>query len=192
MSERRYDKYVKRCLTLDEYIVDAIGGLPNEAMLTEQWQKMPVCQIGYDSEAETLKHIKRVNELLINAVVELLNRAKKHDDSKLKSPEKELFDEFTPKLKNVVYGSEEYKEMLKELDLAIRHHYENNSHHPQYYEGGIDDMCLFDVIEMFLDWKAAGERDSGGNIFKSIEINAERFNLSPQLVSIFKNTAKKL
>ena len=53
----------------------------------------------YDSSKDTLLHIKRVNELLISASQELLNRGIKHDDSKLKQPEKELFDEYTPKLK---------------------------------------------------------------------------------------------
>lgn len=56
-----------------------------------------------DSTKETLLHIKRVNELLLSASTELINRAKVHDDSKLKSPEKELFDEFTPKLKECTY-----------------------------------------------------------------------------------------
>lgn len=52
-------------------------------------------------------------------------------------------------------------------------------------------MCLFDLIEMFLDWKAAGERHSDGNIYKSIEHNRERFGISEQLEHIFINTANK-
>ena len=50
--------------------------------------------IGYDSKADTLLHIKRVNELLGLAAMELIMRGQVHDNSKLLSPEKELFDEF--------------------------------------------------------------------------------------------------
>jgi len=52
----------------------------------------------YDSTVDTLKHIKRVSQLLNEAASELLRRANVHDDSKLHSPEKELFDKFTPLL----------------------------------------------------------------------------------------------
>lgn len=45
---------------------------------------------------------------------------------------------------------------------------------------------------MFFDWKAAGERHADGNIYKSIEINKDRFKLSEQTVDIFKNTAERL
>lgn len=144
--------------------------------------------MSYDSTADTLKHIKKVNEFLIDFSVELLNRAKVHDDSKLESPEKELFDEFTPILEKVEYGSPEYKKSLEDLNPALGHHYNVNSHHPQYYQGGIDDMSLYDIVEMYCDWRAAVLRTKNGNIDVSIDINAERFKMSSQLVQIFKNT----
>ena len=53
-------------------------------------------------------------------------------------------------------------------------------------------MNLFDLIEMLVDWKAASERHNNGNIRKSIEINGNRFNMSPQLIRIFENTVKDL
>jgi hypothetical protein len=146
----------------------------------------------YDSKADTLQHIKRVNELLLTAVSELLIRAGKHDSSKLESPEKELFDEYTPKLKNCTYGSEEYKEFLKGLKVALDHHYENNSHHPEHYENGVNGFDLFDLIEMAMDWCAAVERHDDGDIFKSLEINTERFQLSNQIVCILHNTFKRM
>lgn len=145
----------------------------------------------YDSTIDTLKHIKRVNQLLNTAATELLVRAIVHDDTKLKSPEKELFDEYTPKLKELTYGSDEYKQCLKELGVALDHHYKYNSHHPEHYENGIDDMDLFDVLEMLLDWKAASERHADGDIHKSIMINKDRFKMSDQLVQIFQNTVNR-
>lgn len=148
--------------------------------------------MNYDSKADTLLHIKRVAELMTQASIELIRRANVHDDSKLESPEKELFDEFTPKLKGCTYGSDEYRLYLKELKVALDHHYKANSHHPEHYENGVNGFDLFDLIEMFFDWKAAGERHADGNIYKSIEINKDRFNLSEQVVDIFKNTANRL
>jgi hypothetical protein len=146
----------------------------------------------YDSKADTLLHIKRVAELMIQASIELLRRANVHDNSKLESPEKELFDKFTPKLKDCTYGSDEYKEYLKELKVALDHHYANNSHHPEFFKNGINGFDLFDLVECFFDWKAAGERHADGNIYKSIEINKDRFKLSEQICQIFTNTANRL
>ena len=147
--------------------------------------------LSYDSTADTLKHIKRVNELLIVGATELLSRGRFHDNSKLESPEKELFDEYTPKLKNCTYGSSEYQQYLEELKVALDHHYQHNSHHPEFYSNGIDGFDLYDLIEMFFDWKAASERHADGDIYKSIEINKVRFNMSDQLVRILHNTANR-
>lgn len=145
----------------------------------------------YDSKADTLLHIKRVAELMTNASAELISRANRHDNSKLESPEKELFDIYTPKLKASTYGSDEYTMFLQELKVALDHHYANNSHHPEHYENGVNGFDLFDLIEMFFDWKAATERHANGDIYKSIQINRERFNLSDQLCDILKNTADR-
>jgi len=142
----------------------------------------------YDSTIDTKKHIKRVRELLIEAMTELNYRGNKHDNTKLRSPEKTGFDEYTPKLKKTTYGSDEYKECLKGLGKILTHHYKHNSHHPEHYKNGIDDMDIFDIVEMLFDWKAASERHKDGDIYKSIKQNKERFNMSPQLVKIFENT----
>lgn len=146
--------------------------------------------MNYDSTAETLKHIKWVNTFLIDFSMGLLKRAQDHDDSKLESPEKELFDEMTPILEKVEYNSPEYKESLDKLKPALDHHYMVNSHHPQHYLNGVNDMTLLDIVEMYCDWKAAVLRTKNGDINKSIDINADRFEMSPQLVQIFKNTLK--
>lgn len=148
--------------------------------------------MNYDSTADTLLHVKRVNELLLTFVQGILDRAKIHDASKFKSPEKELFDEYTPILKTLKYGSPEFDECKKKLNVAIQHHYQHNTHHPEHYENGVNDMDLFDVVEMFFDWKAATERTKEGDIYQSIQINEERFGLSRQLAKIFENTAKNL
>ena len=57
---------------------------------------------------------------------------------------------------------------------------------------GINGMSLLDLLEMFCDWKAATERHADGDIKRSIEINRDRFNMSPQLAQILDNTRIEL
>ena len=146
----------------------------------------------YDGDADTLKHQRRVVQLMNLAVGELLKRGAYHDNSKLHEPEKSIFDEWTPLLAGSTFGTKEYDDMKKNMQVALDHHYANNTHHPEHFENGINGMNLFDIFEMFLDWKASGERHHNGNIYKSITINKERFNMSDQLEQIFINTAKKM
>lgn len=148
--------------------------------------------MSYDSTQDTTDHIHTVCGYLNKCADILKYRGIVHDASKLRSPEKEAFDEVTPKLKGLTYGSEEYRASLRALKPAIAHHYANNSHHPEHFENGISGMNLFDVIEMVMDWKAATERHADGDIHKSLVINIDRFKIEPQLASILKNTIKEM
>lgn len=142
---------------------------------------------------ETMRHIEKVRNYLNKIVRNLLDRGEKHDQSKLCSPEVEAMVIHTEKLPDTSFNSPEYKENLENgLKKALDHHYANNSHHPQHYKNGVDDMDLVDLIEMFCDWKASAERQHDGNIRKSIENNGERFGMSPQLIRIFENTVGAL
>ena len=146
----------------------------------------------YDSRGDTLEHIHTVQMFMNQIIHDLLRRALDHDASKLHPPEKAIFDAMTPRLSGVTYGSDEYRSMLNEMRPAIDHHNKHNRHHPEHHAEGLDDMSLMDVIEMFCDWKAATRRHDDGDIYKSIEINHERFTGSQLLKRIFINTAKRL
>lgn len=146
----------------------------------------------YDSSADTLAHIRRVQQLLSMVVVRLEERARTHDTSKLYDPEKSAFDEHTPKLAALTYGTPEYKAGIAALGPALDHHYKVNSHHPEHWDVGIDGMSLLDLIEMFCDWKAASERHADGDFNKSLVINQKRFNVSAQLAAVFGNTMYEL
>lgn len=148
--------------------------------------------MSYDSRPDTEAHIRRVQELIDVVVGSLERRASAHDYTKLRDPEKPLFDEWTPKLKDLTYNGDEYRAALRALKPALDHHYAVWSHHPEHFENGINGMSLLDLIEMFCDWKAAGERHANGNFAESLRINRERFGMSPQLAEIFENTMKEL
>lgn len=136
----------------------------------------------------TRQHRDRVREYIMIIAKQLIDRALHHDDSKLVPPELEYFAEYTPKLAELTYGSDEYNECLEAIKPALDHHYANNRHHPEHFKDGVNDMTIIDILEMFCDWKAASERHNDGNIKKSIEINSGRFGINEQLVKIMENS----
>jgi hypothetical protein len=137
---------------------------------------------------ETLAHIEKVRKVLNVICCALTNRGLMHDKSKMTRPEVEMFTQNIRLLDALTYGSADYKRALKNLGPALQHHYENNRHHPEHHENGVNDMNLIDIIEMFADWTAATLKHSDGNLGDSININEKRFDLDPQLVCIFENT----
>lgn len=187
--------------------------MPNELKVTGRMN---------DSTQETLAHIRRVQELLNLVAAKLIERSRVHDQSKLEEPEKVGFDEVTGALRDLTYGSPEYKAQLEKLKPILAHHYDHNSHHPEHYSvlecnicftqfpkawdkscdncgngqftnrPQIAGMSLLDLIEMFCDWKAATERHADGSIVKSIEINRKRFEIADQLTAILENTQKEM
>jgi hypothetical protein len=148
--------------------------------------------MAYDSTEDTINHINNVQKKINVMVTRIMTCAAVHDVSKLEGIEKKVFDEVTPLLRGLTYGSDEYKAQLKHMGKALDHHYRNNRHHPEHHKNGIADMNLVDVCEMFCDWLAATERHADGDIFQSIEINSKRFNMPPMLASILKNTAREI
>lgn len=143
-----------------------------------------------ECQVETIKHIERVRYYIRIFTDKLTTRGIEHDKTKLESPEVEIFAEQTPKLASLTYGTEEYNQSLKDLDVALQHHYANSRHHPEHFKKGINDMNLVDIVEFFCDIKAASERQHDGNLLKSIEVSAERFEIDNQLKQILINTAK--
>lgn len=143
-----------------------------------------------ETSAQTWQHIDLVRKFLRIAAVEILKRGETHDRSKFDRAEVDVFTEFTPKLKGVTYGSEEYKAFLAAMKPALDHHYAHNAHHPENKFNGIEGMNLFDVLEMFVDWLASTKRHDDGDMNKSIEINRARFKMSDQLAAIFRNTVR--
>jgi hypothetical protein len=84
--------------------------------------------VSYDSAADTQAHIATVQELLEEVIGGLRYRSAVHDRSKLEEPEKAMFDRVTPRLRELTYGSPEYKLALKDMGAALTHHYGNPRH----------------------------------------------------------------
>jgi len=105
----------------------------------------------------------------------LIRRALVHDLSKYRWKEAKGFAITIFDLKSSTYGSDEYKKLLKILGPSLEHHYKHNTHHPEYYKNGFQDMSDIRKIEMVIDWRSATRRHKDGNIYKSLEINQKRF-----------------
>lgn len=145
-----------------------------------------------DSRPETYKHIQAVQSYLGDAIRNLMQRSERHDQSKLVSPEVEIFDEYTPKLASSDYMSDEYKANLAGMKPALDHHYLVNDHHPEHFPNRMAGMSLHALLEMICDWKAATQRHAHGDIRASIEMNQKRFGYSDELKQILLNTVDEM
>jgi hypothetical protein len=146
-----------------------------------------------DSAPVTLKHIARVRELLNDFAAEINRRGEVHDASKFDPIEKGPLDEMQRLIDAegpAPFGTNEYRRRTALLGPMLEHHYKNNSHHPEHYSDGIAGMDLFDLVEMFFDWKAASERGQESAINLSYSI--DKWKIDPMLASILRNTAARL
>lgn len=144
--------------------------------------------------AEIVQHREDVRRNVNWFIGHLQVRATTHDGSK-NHPE-----ELIPlaKLKKTVdaegkaeYGTPEYEERKATLASMLKHHYAHNRHHPEHFPGGVRDMTLVDLVEMFCDWKAAGEaRNPDGRA--NFTAASEKYDLPPMLRQVFANTLKEM
>ena len=109
----------------------------------------------YNERVYALKQALQLSDTEVN---ELRDRILKHDESRY-SPEewdnwrKSYFPE----------NEEEKKEGKKTEELARKHHYKMNAHHPQHWNG--KEMDKVSIAEMIIDWEADSRAD-GGNPLK--------------------------
>ena len=150
----------------------------------------------------TFQHIARVRELLGMFAIQMIRRGDVHDASKFLPVElgplqemQDIIDRDGPALP----GSDEYKRRTELLGPMIDHHRRNNSHHPEFHEfenggdcmHGINGMDLFDLVEMFFDWRAANlDRDAGAPM--SLSFSCEKYHITGPLRHILFNTAENL
>lgn len=183
-SKRRGDDPCYAMFLADQYIE------------RKERQARKMAEKEYDATPVIQAHIKRVQELLQEAISNLTVRAAHHDLSKFAEPEKSALDMAGPPGR-VMYseGGEVtpgYQQSLAVLEKMREHHYAVADHHPEHWPNGINDMSLLSILEMLCDWRAAGELYKDGNIAASLRTNRMRFNISDQLYSILENTVKEL
>lgn len=143
-----------------------------------------------ESKFKTMRHIETVRNYLNAVIKDLITRGERHDQTKLETPEVEIFEIYTPKLRGCTYGSEKYRQNMKEMKVAIDHHNSMNRHHPEFFSDGMKSMNLVDLLEMICDWTAATMRHGDGDIRKSLELNQGRFGYSDEVKGLLLNTVE--
>jgi hypothetical protein len=141
----------------------------------------------------THKHIARVRQLLGEFAIEMIQRGDRHDASKFEPIELEPLQRMQDLIDQegqAQFGTPQYAERTAMLGEMIVHHRANNSHHPEFYADGIEGMDLFDLVEMFFDWKAASER--GESPTMNLGAACDKYGISSQMRSILFNTAERL
>lgn len=172
---------------------------------SEPPKKTGLCIDGLDTSLSIIKdesayrtinsiitHKTKVKQSLEFLASKILDRANTHDDSKLRSPEIDYLIAMD-KEPFYKYGSPEYFDKMKRWDKFFLHHYSLNSHHPDHFRmqgfsNGLDGMNLVDLIEFLADIISYCDKLRPQKAFEIIEAQAQRFELSPQLVNILKNT----
>src|SRR5450755_2969819 len=129
-----------------------------------------------DYVKDLVDHKRRVADYMQIVANDLFQRAAVHDNSKFSPEEYNIYEQVFPELQKYALGSQEIKQAYEKLGPALQHHFQENRHHPEHHERGIDDMTLVDVLEMVCDWLAASHRSKTG-IGKGLEINRERFHI---------------
>lgn len=140
----------------------------------------------------TMRHRALVRELLAACALELTNRGAVHDESKFDPIEQGPLDEMQRLIEtegHAPYGSEEYERRKAMLQPMLEHHYANNPHHPEAHPDGMAGFDLFDLVECFMDWKAASER--GEESAMNLSYSVQKYGVPPMLESILRNTAAR-
>ena len=94
---------------------------------------------------------------------ELKKRAELHDQSKYKKIEKKgykILSWFYWHKKTLGDFPSLSQEQSRAIELAKQHHYQNNRHHPEFFQ----DVCLMtkcDLEEMVCDWMAIALENTG-------------------------------
>ena len=130
-------------------------------------------------------HISRVRRHINTFIQLLIRRAENHDKSKLEELSwwKEMDKE-----PRYPYGSEEYKQKIKRWNKVFKHHYQYNRHHPEYYEYGVSEMTLIDIVEMMCDWLGYKDTTTVTEALKVCDEQMARYDISEELRQIIFNT----
>ena len=148
-------------------------------------------------ETDTRKHQQLVAGLMIAVAKKLLDRAMKHDASKLEEPERSAYIEpvYALNTEEVPYGSDRHKELTAQMGEGWDHHKANNDHHIGFFEpysvqtlnDPIRAMDMFALIEMLCDWIAASKRRKNSPTL-ALEHMKEEHHIDEQLEALIRNT----
>ncbi len=112
------------------------------------------------------KHTDNVLKLLERMAEYLNYRGLSHDLSKNFDPEKKGFIKMIDNLKDLTYGSKEYFDTLKANKNVIDSHYEENRHHPEYFDYVWNTYCP--ICGKYYQW-THGDKGDAQNTYECRE-----------------------
>ncbi len=139
----------------------------------------------YDCTNDVRQHQRDVRRYMNLVIMELDRRALVHDDSKLTEPEKSCYDKWKPVLEATPFGTPEYDAAVRQMGEGLRAHFQNNRHHPEHFNDGVEKMNLIDLIEMLCDWMAVSERKGTVMAWNYL---FQKFAIKGDLASVLMNT----
>lgn len=140
--------------------------------------------------ARITRHIMTVQSLVRRLAYQLMLRADTHDLSKFAPDEFGGMIEIDRIADEQGLNSPAYMEALS--GGAIQLHQSRHPHHPEYHSRGIEDMSLLDIVEMVCDWKAANQLRGHPAWGESVQMMADRLNLSSEYLFLINLIAKEL
>lgn len=128
---------------------------------------------------------EKLPELFDNIDLDLFNELiNEHDDSKFSEAE---FEPYAQKWFNNSGKTPEY-------EAAWEHHYMNNEHHPEYWDG--EDMPYIYILEMICDWGSfsikSGDMSELNNFYYTKARDDEEKNLSDNTKIIIEEIISKI
>ena len=177
MDKKETEKYLKQSQKENQSI---INGYDNDKNIISDPSAIKTIN-------SILNHKKKVKDRMLFLAKEIIKRAEEHDNSKLKAPEINWLIEMDKEPK-VEYGTPEYFEKMKRWDKFFKHHYKNNSHHPDHYVQGVYGMTIVDLVEMMCDVVSYIEELHVCQTSKIIKEQKERFDIDEGIAQILINT----
>ena len=152
-------------------------------------------------ENDVRKHQQAVAVLMTAVAQAILDRGMRHDATKHGLNEADAYVDPVWQLNTgeVAYGSDEYKKLIAQMGEGLKHHYEYNDHHPEYFEkhsaqtlnDPIRCMDLFVLLEMCCDWIAASQRRNNDPMLAMDQLT-KKYPIDEQLAVIIRNTVQMI
>lgn len=139
-------------------------------------------------ETDVMQHKTRVSIAMTKLARDLVHRGKVHDNTKLQSPEREIYEANIDALSKATFGTDEYDEALNLIEPALVHHYKHNDHHPEHFGyDGFFGMNLIQIIEMLCDINAVAASKNEDPI-ESLPTFMRKKEIPENYYQILKNT----
>lgn len=120
----------------------------------------------------------------------LLDMVKNHDKTKITNKEEhDAYEDMYNIAEKCGKDSVEYKELRENYASIIEGHNKTNRHHPEFFTGKENEMNLFDLMEILIDWKLDCDED-GEDVHNFITNKMQKeYHMSDDIINLFITTS---